>query len=67
MTKAKNYIDGVWTEAGDDGIPMFDPATGEQIGLAPRGTKDDIDRAVAAAKKALSVPNLLGSTILPLG
>ena len=52
MTKAKNYIDGVWTEAGDDGIPMFDPATGEQIGLAPRGTKDDIDRAVAAAKKA---------------
>ena len=52
MTKARNYIDGVWTDAGADGIPMFDPATGEQIGLAPRGTKADIDAAVAAAKAA---------------
>ena len=52
MTKARNYIAGVWSDAGDDGIPMFDPATGEQIGLAPRGTKADVDAAVAAAKAA---------------
>ncbi len=52
MTTAKHFIDGIWTEAGDDGIEMFDPATGELIGKAPRGTKADIDAAVAAAKKA---------------
>ena len=52
MTAARNYIDGVWSEAGDDGIEMFDPATGQAIGQAPRSGKAEIDAAVAAAKKA---------------
>ena len=52
MTTARDFIDGIWTEAGDDGIEMFDPATGEMIGTAPRSGKAEIDAAVAAAKAA---------------
>ncbi|MDJ0521627.1 MAG: aldehyde dehydrogenase family protein [Planctomycetota bacterium] len=52
MTTARNFIDGEWVEAGSDGIEMFDPATGELIGTAPRGGKAEIDAAVAAAKAA---------------
>jgi len=52
VTAARNYIDGTWTDAGADGIEMFDPATGEMIGKAPRGTKADIEAAVDAAKRA---------------
>ena len=53
MTAARNYIDGIWSEAGPDGIEMFDPATGEMIGTAPRSGKAEIDAAVDAAKRAL--------------
>ncbi|MDA1196102.1 MAG: aldehyde dehydrogenase family protein [Planctomycetota bacterium] len=52
LPTARNLIDGVFTAAGADGIPMYDPATGEVIGHAPRGTRADIDAAVAAAKRA---------------
>ncbi len=52
MTTARDFINGIWTEAGDDGIEMFDPATGEMIGTAPRSGKAEIDAAVAAAKAA---------------
>ncbi len=54
MTTARNYIGGIWTEAGDDGIEMFDPATGETIGKAPRSGQAEIDAAVAAAKAAFA-------------
>ena len=52
MTKARNYIAGAWTDAGDDGIEMFDPATGEVIGTAPRSTREDVHRAIDAAREA---------------
>ncbi len=52
MTAARNYIDGTWTDAGSDAIEMFDPATGETIGFAPRGGRAEIDAAVEAAKAA---------------
>jgi len=52
MTIARNHIDGTWTPADGDGIPMFDPATGEQIGTAPRSGKAEVDAAVDAAGRA---------------
>jgi aldehyde dehydrogenase (NAD+) len=52
MTRARHLIDGTWIEAGDDGIPLLDPATGEEIGRAPRGTADDVVAAVEAARRA---------------
>ena len=52
MSAVRNFIDGTWIDAGPDGIERFDPATGEALGKAPRGTKADIDAAVDAAKRA---------------
>ena len=52
MTTARDYINGTWTHAGSDGIEMFDPATGEKIGTAPRSGKAEIDAAVDAAQRA---------------
>jgi aldehyde dehydrogenase (NAD+) len=42
-------------EAAADGatFPVFNPATGEEIGRAPDATAADVDRAVAAARRAL--------------
>jgi aldehyde dehydrogenase (NAD+) len=47
------YIDGaVVTPHGDDRAPLFNPATERQIGEARLGDADDVDLAVAAAKRA---------------
>ncbi len=35
------------------GSPIFNPATGEQTGIAAEGSAEDVDRAVAAARAAL--------------
>jgi acyl-CoA reductase-like NAD-dependent aldehyde dehydrogenase len=53
MSAARHFIGGTWTDAGEDGIERFDPATGESIGFAPRGGRAEIDAAVEAAKAAL--------------
>jgi aldehyde dehydrogenase (NAD+) len=52
LTSARNYIGDTWSDAADDGIEMFDPATGEGIGKAPRSGAAEIDAAVEAAKAA---------------
>ena len=51
MSAARNYIAGTWSD-GPGQIDRFDPATGENIGTAPRSGKAEIDAAVAAAKAA---------------
>jgi 1-pyrroline dehydrogenase len=57
----KNYVGGVWVDAVEGGtMPVLNPATGETIAEVPRGTKADVDRAVAAAKAAL--PEWLDAT-----
>jgi betaine-aldehyde dehydrogenase/aminobutyraldehyde dehydrogenase len=38
--------------AGRETDPVIAPATGEQIAEVPRGTAEDVDRAVAAAERA---------------
>jgi 1-pyrroline dehydrogenase len=47
------FIGGEWVDsAGDESLPVVNPATGEVLAEIPRGTEDDVDRAVAAAGKA---------------
>ena len=39
---------------GDETTPVFNPATGEEITRVARGTADDVDRAVHAARDAFT-------------
>ncbi len=49
----QNYIDGKWVDAADgERFDVFDPATGEVIATAPHSKPADVDRAVAAARRA---------------
>ncbi len=47
------YIDGRWVpSAGDRSIDVIDSTSEEVIGTVPEGTTEDIDAAVAAARRA---------------
>src|SRR5215210_7522312 len=49
----KNYIGGEWVDASAGAtFESIVPANGETIGEFPRSTKEDVDRAVSAAKDA---------------
>lgn len=53
MERVLHFIDGEFCESAD--YRTFDninPATGEKIGVVAEGTKVEIDRAVAAARRA---------------
>ena len=51
----KFYIDGRWVEPlGKKTIDVVNPATEEVIGRVSLGTAEDVDRAVAAARKAFA-------------
>ncbi|MFM0071371.1 aldehyde dehydrogenase family protein [Paraburkholderia sediminicola] len=56
MTNAlKFYIDGAWVEpSGTARLPVIDPCTEEAFAEVAMGTPADIDRAVAAAKRAFT-------------
>jgi acyl-CoA reductase-like NAD-dependent aldehyde dehydrogenase len=48
----QNYIDGKWVDALSGGrFDVFNPATGEVIATAPDSRAEDVDRAVAAARR----------------
>ncbi|MER7169232.1 aldehyde dehydrogenase family protein [Micromonospora sp. NPDC000207] len=50
---ARQLIDGAWVAAVDgEELPVLDPATRESIQAVPRSTAVDVDRAVAAARRA---------------
>jgi aldehyde dehydrogenase (NAD+) len=52
---ARHFINGEWVDAaGGRTLPMLDPSTGEAFDTIARGDATDIDRAVAAARAALS-------------
>ncbi len=56
MPEARHFkllIDGQWTEgtAGEE-IAVHSPVTGEILGYYPKASKEDIDRAVKAARRA---------------
>ena len=47
------FIDGDWADAADSGrFETIDPSNGEVLAAMAAGTGADIDRAVAAARKA---------------
>jgi aldehyde dehydrogenase (NAD+) len=47
------YIDGQWVDAAGDGtVAVLNPATEEVIAEVPEGSVADVDRAVAAARRA---------------
>lgn len=51
--RIENFIDGVFhAPALGKYIPNINPATGQQYSETPNSTKEDVDKAVAAAKKA---------------
>jgi aldehyde dehydrogenase (NAD+) len=53
LTLNKFYIDGAWVDpASDTTMPIMNPATAAQIGTVSMGNSQDVDRAVAAAKRA---------------
>ena len=52
-TFEKIYIDGAWVPSeGTGSIEVFNEATEEVMGSIPNGVAADVDRAVAAARKA---------------
>ncbi|MFZ0995662.1 MAG: gamma-aminobutyraldehyde dehydrogenase [Candidatus Dormiibacterota bacterium] len=53
LDRSKMFIGGAWVEsAGDGEEAIHNPATGEVIAHAAKGSQADVDRAVAAARKA---------------
>ena len=53
MEIRKLYINGEWVDSSqDEWIEIENPATHEIIAKVPRGNKDDVDRAVKAARAA---------------
>ncbi len=54
VSSYKNFVGGEWMDsASGETMEVVNPATGEAIAEVPRGTSEDVDRAVAAAKEAL--------------
>ncbi|QHC68040.1 aldehyde dehydrogenase family protein [Rathayibacter sp. VKM Ac-2759] len=48
-----HYVDGAFVDgSAADRLPVVDPATAETIAEVPAGTAADVDRAVAAARRA---------------
>ena len=63
MKNYKMWIDGKWVDA-DSGktFTVVNPATEEEIAEVPLGGKTDVDKAVAAAKKAFPIWSRLPQT-----
>ena len=73
VSSYKNLVGGEWVDsASGETMDVLNPATGETIAEVPRGTADDVDRAVQAAKQALpewleTTPAERGEALLKLG
>jgi 1-pyrroline dehydrogenase len=54
LSRHQNFVGGAWVDAVEgETAEILNPATGETIAEVPKGSQADVDRAVAAAKKAL--------------
>src|SRR3546814_2480768 len=52
-----NFIDGRFVKGGSGAtFPNIDPATGRETGRVHEANREDVDRGVAAAKRALTGP-----------
>ena len=62
MLKVQNYINGVLADAvNSNTIQNFNPSIGKEYGTIPNSDKDDLDKAVKAAKEALPKWSVLNS------
>ncbi len=53
VTQQKQFVGGEFVDSSSgETMEVLNPATGEVIAEVPRGTAEDVDRAVEAAKKA---------------
>jgi len=53
VTHYKNLVGGEWVDAtSGETMEVLNPATGEVIAEVPKGTEQDVERVVEAAKKA---------------
>ena len=51
MTYDKHYYDGAWqVSSGTETVPVISSATEAEVARVPRGTADDVDKAVKAAR-----------------
>ncbi len=48
----KNYVNGQWVEAGSARMEVRNPANGQLLAHVPLSNRDDVERAVAAARAA---------------
>jgi aldehyde dehydrogenase (NAD+) len=63
MDKYRMLIDGARVDAaGAEWFESFNPYTAKPWALIPRGTPDDVNRAVAAARRAFKSPEWRGLT-----
>ncbi|MFN0154430.1 MAG: aminobutyraldehyde dehydrogenase [Gaiella sp.] len=55
VSQHKMFVGGEWVESSSgETMEVLNPATGEVIAEVPRGTAEDVERAVGAARKAWS-------------
>ena len=55
ITQTKNFVGGEWLDAVEGGtMEVHNPATGDVIAEVPSGSAEDVERAVQAARAALS-------------
>jgi malonate-semialdehyde dehydrogenase (acetylating) / methylmalonate-semialdehyde dehydrogenase len=52
MTRQAHFISGKSTPSAGDTIPIFNPATGREVGMVPMGLVSEVDAAISAAKAA---------------
>lgn len=53
MQQYDMYVNGQWTQSiSGDTIDVYNPSSGEKAATIPRGTKEDVDKAVQAANTA---------------
>ncbi|MGM9945639.1 MAG: aldehyde dehydrogenase family protein [Lysinibacillus sp.] len=50
--EVKNYIDGHWVADNLKGMPVINPANGEQLAIVPLSTTHEVNEAAIAAKRA---------------
>jgi betaine-aldehyde dehydrogenase len=50
----ENFIGGAHVTSAGESEPIYNPATGEELALAPMSTDEDVDRAVEAARRAFT-------------
>jgi 1-pyrroline dehydrogenase len=53
LKRAELFIDGKWVPGGGDEVESVrNPATGKVIAMVPKGTAEDVEQAVSAARRA---------------